>query len=513
MFLFHIFIFELIIRTLNFTYTMGENIDIVFMDAAGLAQHIRERSLTSMRVIEAFLAQIERFGPQINAVVTLDAEGARRTAEQADEELDTGKVRGPLHGVPVTIKDCFETAGMRTTSGLPARANYVPKRDSTVVARLKAAGAIVLGKTNLPELLSGCHCCNPIFGGTNNPWDLSRTPGGSSGGSAAALASGMTAMDIGSDIKGSIRVPAHFCGVYGLKPTDFMVSSAGHIPGTPRGLLRYLISVGPLARSVRDLKLGLSLIAGEDGRLWEVPPTPHFPPEPVSELKLAVSDSFPGLPITEELKKVIGKVADLLSKKGARIDYCIPEKFDFLKAIKANQEIEMSAIYSPAAPWHIPRKLWRWTSQRVENPFLQGSFAGAGSDLYRYSKILGQRDSFITRAERFLADRDAWICPVASIQAPKHAELKNFMEVMMADIEVDGVKTPYDVATFGYTSIFNLTGCPVVTIPAGLTKDGLPAGIQIVGKRWRDEQLLDVAERISEAIGPFQPPPGFRGPS
>jgi amidase len=485
------------------------------MDASGLAQHIMAGSLTSMEIVEAFLAQISRFGPQINAVVTLDAEGARRTAEQADEELKSGKIRGPLHGVPVTIKDCFETAGMRTTSGLPARADKVPKMDATVVARLKAAGAIVMGKTNLPELLSGCHCCNPIFGGTNNPWDLSRTPGGSSGGSAAALASGMTALDIGSDIKGSIRVPAHFCGVYGLKPTDLLVSSAGHIPGTPRGLLRYLISVGPMARSVRDLKLALTLIEGEDGRSWDVPPAPHFPPvnKKVDELTVAVSDSFPGLPVTEEIKNTIEKVADILLKKGARVDYGVPDKFDFLKAVNANQEIEMSAIYSRASPLHLPRKLWRWMSHRVKNPFLQGSFAGAGSNLHKYSKALGHRDSFIKKTEKFLADRDAWICPVASIQAPKHAELKNFMEVMWAEIEVDGVKTPYDVATFGYPSIFNLTGSPVVTIPAGFSKDGLPIGIQIVGKRWRDERLLEVAERISEAIGPFKPPPGFSPPS
>lgn len=443
--------------------------------------------------------------------MTLDIEGARRAAVEADEALCKGKIIGPLHGVPVTIKDSFETAGMRTTSGLPARSGYVPKKDATVVARLKAAGAIVLGKTNLPEYLSGCHCCNPIFGGTNNPWDLSRTPGGSSGGSAAAIASGMSALDIGSDIKGSIRVPAHFCGVYGLKPTDFMVSTAGHIPGTPRGLLRYLISVGPLARSVRDLPLALSIISGEDGRLWEVPPVPRLPPlnKDTGELKLVVSDSFSGLSVMEEIKSATGHVADILVKSGCNVERAFPEKFDFVKAVETNQEIEMTAIYSPSSPWHVPRRLWRWTAPKVKNPFLQGSFAGAGSDLYQYSKALGRRDSYIAKVERFLSARDAWICPVASIPAPPHAELKNFMEVMMADIEVDGVKAPYDVATFGYASIFNLTGSPVVTIPIGLTKDGLPLGIQVVGRRWRDEQLLDVAEKISGIIGPFRPPPGF----
>ncbi|BAI61011.1 putative amidase [Methanocella paludicola SANAE] len=456
----------------------------------------------------AFLDRIERMNPKINAVVTLDKDSALREAEEAEEALKSGALKGPLHGVPVTIKDSFETAGMRTTSGLPARSNYIPSKDATVVARLKAAGAIVMGKTNLPEFLSGCHCCNPIFGGTNNPWDVSRTPGGSSGGSAAAVASGMSALDIGSDIKGSIRVPAHFCGVYGLKPTDFMVSSTGHIPGTPRGLLRYLISIGPLARSARDLRLALSIIGGEDGRLWEVPPMPRFPPKnkEVGELKLVVSDSFPGLPVTEEIKSMVRHAGDLLSGQGATVEFAIPEKFNSQKAVESNQEVEMTAMYSRSPPWHIPRKVWQVMAQNAKNPFLRGSFAGAGSDLYRYSKALGQRDAFIRKVESFLSGRDAWMCPVASIAAPRHEELKNFMEVMMADVEVEGVKTPYDVATFGYTSIFNLTGSPVVTIPAGFTKDGLPVGLQAVGKRWRDVQLLDVAEMISGIIGTYRPP-------
>jgi amidase len=487
---------------------MGGKIDIFFMDATAIAQQIRERKLSSARVVEAFLAQIEQSNPAINAVVTLDAEGARKAAVQADEGLLSGKVNGPLHGVPITIKDSFETAGMRTTSGKPA-SDHIPTKDATVVARLKAAGAIVMGKTNLPEFLSGCHCCNPIFGATNNPRDLSRTPGGSSGGSAAAVAAGMTALDIGSDIKGSIRVPAGFCGVYGLKPTDLMVSSAGHVPGTPRGLLRYLVSIGPLARSVRDLGLALSLIAGEDRRLWEVPPAPELPPlnKSIGELKIVVSDEFPGLPVANEIKEAIYVAADLLARQGCQIDYALPENFDFLSAVRTNQEIEMTAMYSRSAPLHVPRRSWRWVTRRVKNPFLKGSFAGAGSNLYEYSRALGRRDAFITKAENFLSGYDAWICPGASIHAPHHAGLKNFMEVMMADIEVNGKMVPYDVATFGYTSVFNLTGSPVVAVPVSFTSDGLPIGVQITGKRWRDARLLDVAGTISDVFGPFKPPP------
>lgn len=488
-----------------------ESIDIVFRDATELTASIREGKLTSIQVLEAFLGRIERHNGKINAVVTLDAEGAARAAADADREISTGIIRGPLHGLPVTVKDSFETAGMRTTSGVRAR-DHVPSRDSTVAARLKAAGAIILGKTNLPELLSGCHCCNPIFGRTNNPWDLSRTPGGSSGGSAAAVAAGMSAFDIGSDIKGSIRVPAHFCGVYGLKPTDFMVSSAGHVPGTPRGLLRYLISVGPLARSARDLRLALSVIAGEDGRLWEVPPAPCIGPdkEGPGEPRLILSEEFPGMPVDEEMMEVVHKAADRLSSRGFTVERGVPEGLDFQDAVRTNQEIEMTAMYARSPPWHIPRAIWRLASGHFpDNSFLAGSFAGAGSDLYRYSRALARRDACIGKVERFLSGYDAWLCPAAMVPALPHADLKGTMEVVMARADVNGREVPYDLATFGYTSPFNLTGSPVVCLPAGSTASGLPAGLQVVGKRWRDFRLLDTAELIAGALGPFRPPPGL----
>jgi amidase len=486
--------------------------DVCFRDATWLAEAIVERALSSTDVVEACLGQIERYNGEINAVVTLDAESARAAAKKADQLMESGAFQGPLAGVPVTIKDAFETSGMRTTSGLLARAGHVPDRDATVVARLKAAGAIVLGKTNLPELLSGCHCCNPLFGRTNNPWDRGRTPGGSSGGSAASVASGMAALDVGSDIKGSIRTPAHFCGVCGLKPTDFMVSSAGHIPGTPRGLLRYLISIGPLARSVRDLRLALSVIAGPDGRLHEVPPTPQATHErrKPGQLRLAITEELPGLPVTDDIKEALHETRDRLAKAGCTVLYTMPQKLDGGSSIKTSQEIEMSAIYARAAPLHIPRAVWQDVSRYVKNnPFLEGSYAGAGANLMTYARALGRRDACITRVERFLADLDGWICPVASVTALPHADLECRMEVVRADVEIGGKRVPYDVATFGYTSIFNLTGSPVVTVPATITREGLPAGIQIVGRRWDDYKLLDVAETIADIIGPAGPPPGF----
>ncbi len=486
--------------------------DLCFHDATWLAGAIRSRAVTAADAVEAYLGQIERHNGEVNAVVTLDAENARAAAEKADRLLASGAAPGPLTGLPVTIKDAFETAGMRTTSGLPARAGHVPRTDATVVARLKAAGAIVLGKTNLPELLSGCHCCNPLFGRTNNPWDLSRTPGGSSGGSAAAVAAGMAALDIGSDIKGSIRVPAHFCGVYGLKPTDFMVSSAGHIPGTPRGLLRYLISIGPLARSVRDLRLALATVAGPDRRLHEVPPTPraHDERNETGRLRLAMTEEVPGLPVATDVKEALAKARDRLVKAGCTVEEAMPERLDAVSCIETNQEIEMSAIYAPAAPAHVPRVAWRYASRLARrNPFLEGSYAGAGADLMTYARALGRRDTRISKVERFLAGRDGWLCPVACVTALPHADLDCRMEVVRASVDIDGKRIPYDVATFGYTSIFNLTGSPVVAVPIATTREGLPVGIQVIGRRWEDYRLLDVAETIADILGPAGFPPGF----
>ena len=236
--------------------------NLPFSTASQLAHAIRTREVTAVEVVRAQLDHIERHNPAINAIVTLDAERALQRAREADEALARGEVWGALHGVPITIKDCFETAGLRTTSGYPPFADYVPQRDAAAVALLRQAGAIILGKTNLPPLAAGGQSVNPIFGRTNNPWNLDRTPGGSSGGGAAAVAAGLSPLDLGSDISGSLRMPAHFCGIYSLKPTGGRIPLQGHRSSVkplkvPAGweVLYQLPVAGPLARSIDDLRL------------------------------------------------------------------------------------------------------------------------------------------------------------------------------------------------------------------------------------------------------------------
>lgn len=231
--------------------------ELAFASATELATRIRQREVRATELLEACLARIAKYNPSLNAIVTLDEEGARERVREADAALARGETWGQLHGVPMTLKDGHSVAGMRTTAGFEPLSDYVPHEDGTVAARLKAAGAIIVGKTNVPVLQDNFQTDNPIFGRTNNPWNLDHTPGGSGGGACAVVAAGLVALEVGSDLGGSIRIPAHFCGVFGLKPTEHRVSLAGHIPdlpGSPRGI-RIMNAIGPHARYVDDLSL------------------------------------------------------------------------------------------------------------------------------------------------------------------------------------------------------------------------------------------------------------------
>lgn len=247
-----------------------------FCSALELASSIRERRCTAAELVELYLSRIERHNAALNAVCTLDAAGARRRAREADAALARGERQGPLHGVPMTIKDALETEGVRTTGGHPPLKDYVPARDAPAVARLRAAGAILLGKTNVPPLSADYRADNPIFGRTNNPWHVERTPGGSTGGGAAAVAAGLSAFDVGSDLAGSVRTPAHFCGLFALKATERRIPNAGHIPeppGQPRAV-RHMNVLGPLARSLEDLGTLTRIFPGP------IPASPTFLPSP-----------------------------------------------------------------------------------------------------------------------------------------------------------------------------------------------------------------------------------------
>jgi amidase len=414
---------------------------------------------------------------------------------------------GPLHGVPVTFKDSIETAGMRTTVGFPALSEYIPAQDATVVARLRAAGAIILGKTNLPTLAGDGQTDNPVFGRANNPWDAMCTPGGSTGGGAAAVAAGFSPLEIGTDMLGSVRQPAHYCGVFSLKPTDHRVPMTGNISGrlrAPRGA-RHMVAIGPLARSADDLELALRIIAGPDGRDWEVPPVPLEDAFnlPLEKLRLAWTEDFGGLPVTHDTRAALEKFARELQSCGCRIENRAPESFDFIAACETHGEMRQAEVGSVMTPQdEAQQAATMGATLSTDDALLRGRAGMLNATMRQYTATLMMRDGLISALEIFFNSWDALLCPVSVGPAFKHQKTGT-------PIQVDGRDVPYWMGLWGHCAPFNLTGHPAVVLPLARSALGLPIGIQIVGKLWGEIRLLAIARMLAEVIGPIAHPPGF----
>jgi amidase len=456
--------------------------DIVFSSTTQLATGIRAGYVSATDVLGAHLAQIDAYNPTVNAVITLDAERAYERAREADAALARGEFWGPLHGVPFTLKDAHATAGMRTTTGFPPLADYVPKVDSTVAARLKAAGGILMGKTNVYRMLADpAQTDNPIFGRTKNPWNNERTPGGSSGGAAAALASGMTPFEIGTDLSGSIRIPAHFCGLFGLKPTEQRVPLTGLIPGlsTPRSV-RIMSCIGPMARTVEDLALLYSIIAGPDGYDTEVAPVPvdEIPNLELKHLRVAVAPTFPGFPVAAEIRAAVEELARQLQPLCAAVDEATLPPVDFSQDLMGAGAL-IGMITGAFQP------------EEQERPTTLGD----------YLEALHRRDQSMIAWEQFFAEWDVLLCPPSMVAAFPHCEPGS-------PLHVDGQEVIYWMVS-AHSTVFNYTGHPAVVLPYKLDRDGLPIGVQVIGKRWDESRLLAMAKAISEVTGPFQRPPGY----
>lgn len=485
--------------------------DLVFSPAFALAGAIRRKEVSALQVLEAHLAHIAKHNPALNAIVTLDTDGARRRAAEADVALARGEVWGPLHGVPVTVKDAFETAQLRTTASSRRLARYVPTRDAAVVTRLRIAGAVVLGKTNMPYLGRGFQCASPVFGRANNPWHVGRTPGGSAGGGAAAVAAGLSPLEVSSDIGGSIRIPAHFCGVFGLKPTEGRISTTGHIPempGRPR-TIRHMLAVGALARSVPDLRLALGVLAGSDPRQPAGDASSEGAPAPaLRNCRLAWTDSLGGLPVSADTRRALENLAQTLAGLSARIERRSPPGFDFHMAWLTYGEIlgyEMGASQSRLERFADELAFAGFAAlQRIvfgEAPIIEGWRRGLSLSTICYNEALARRDGFIAQLDAFLAERDAWICPVSVRSAFTHRPDG-------LPLEVDGQRVPYEVGV-AHCVAFNLTGHPVVVVPVGLSSDGLPLGVQLVGPRGGEMTLLTIGDQVAEVTGGYRRPPGY----
>jgi len=455
---------------------------IYFSSVRALRDAMGRGAISSEELTRAFLDRIGAVNPTLNAVVQLDAEGALARAREADQARSRGEVWGPLHGIPMTIKDSLDTAGMITTGGTLGRASFRPEADATVVARVRAAGAILLGKTNTPELTLSFETDNLVYGKTNNPYDAARTPGGSSGGAAAILAAGGSAFDIGSDYGGSIRLPAHFCGIAGIKPTTGRVPRTGHIYPFG-GLTDTCQQIGPLARTVGDLALLLPIIMGPDFVDPAIYPMPWTDPATLDlrGLRLAVhTDNGIATP-TEATIATVAAAADALRMYGTTVDEARPT------GVEQALAVGLPVYFADGGAAN--RRLLKAAGTTKVSPQL----AGAGSPALsaeELDKALDRWFKWRSGMLGFLERYDAIVCPVNAGPAVTHGTTAD----------------PNTLAAFSYTMTYNLTGWPGAVVRAGTSPEGLPIGVQIVARPGREDVALALAQRVEDALGGFRPP-------
>ena len=467
---------------------------------------IRERQVGCLELTEHFIDRIDKHDGDLNAVVVRDFDAARSAARAADAALAGGVVAGPLHGVPITIKESYDVAGLPTTWGNPALASTRAASDAEAVAALRGAGAIVLGKTNVPLNLGDFQSYNAIYGATSNPWDRARTPGGSSGGAAAALAAGLSALELGSDIGGSIRVPAHFCGVYGHKPSWPIVPPQGHaLPGMIAG--PDLGVCGPLARTADDLALALGVLARPeplDRRGWRVA-LPETRQTALRDFRVALWPEDLLCPVSREISDRVASVGEALARQGARVSDSARPAFDAARAHEAYQalvNVEISALLSDEEYARVAAAVAALapgdTSRRAQ---LMRSAAMSHRDWLRLNHEREQR-RYVWRA--FFEQWDVLICPVYATPAFPH----DHGPVGRRTLDVDGVARPYHESMF-WTGLPIASYLPATAFPTGLSTQGLPIGLQAIGAEGDDCTTLELARLLERELGGFQPPPGY----
>ena len=481
--------------------------DLAFRPAVELVAALRRKEVGSLELLEHYLERVERLNPRVNAVVTLDAERAREAARAADEATARGEPGGPLRGLPVTVKDSFETAGLRTAAGAPDLADHVPERDAVAVARLRTAGAVVFAKTNLPTYAMDWQSYNPVFGTTDNPWDPARTPGGSSGGSAAALAAGLTGLELGSDIGGSIRVPSHFCGVFGHKPSFGVVPARGHVPGPPGTLGDTDIGVvGPMGRSAEDLELAVSVLAGPDEAravAWRL----ELPPPRATSLagyRVAAWFDDPAGPLDAAVRERLEAALDALRAAGAKVDDRARPGFDLAESDRLYRSL-LNAALSGGLPQPVFDRLVAAAGSDADG--LRASQARTMTQRHRdWLEANEARERLRAAWAAFFADHDAVLAPVGPVVAFPHDHTP---DQLARTIVVDGEARPY-LDQLVWPGLAGVAYLPATAVPVGRDDaTGLPVGLQVVGPHLEDRTALDLARRVSEVVGGFEPPPGF----
>jgi Asp-tRNA(Asn)/Glu-tRNA(Gln) amidotransferase A subunit family amidase len=470
--------------------------DIVYSSLIAMAEGVRAGKLSPIELVDAHLSRIHELNPKLNAFVTVDGERARAEAKSADSALDSSAKSGsfgPLHGVPISIKSSIDVAGLPCECGSLLRKGNIPSEDAPLVKRLRAAGAIILGNTNVPEFLMAYETDNLLYGRTNNPWDLSRTPGGSSGGEAAAIAAGCSAGGVGSDGGGSIRIPAHYSGICGLKPTPGRIPSTGHFPASA-GPFAQLGVVGPMARTIRDVERLFEVMAGPDPGDPASAPVPlrRWSKEEIRKLGVAYFVDDEATPVTSETAAAVRAAAEALRAHGFRVAEWRPQNLDRVWQLwwnlfgRAGQMAFAPTIESRDT--ELSPILRAFRAEVAEAPPL------TTQDLL--NTLLARdvlRGNLLAKMEEF----PILLCPVCAVPAFRHSE-REWM--------VQGRRVEY-LKAMSYSQWFNLFGNPAAVVPVGRSPEGLPIGVQIVGRPWEEEAVLAVAAKIEDACGGFRRPP------
>jgi amidase len=452
------------------------------------AAAIRESRISSRELLDEYLSRVERINPEINAVVTLDADSARIAAARADEATATrvggaGDL-GPLHGLPVTIKDAIETAGIRSTGGARELVDHVPARDAPAVRRLKESGAIVFGKTNLPRWSGDMQTFNDLFGTTNNPWDTSRTPGGSSGGAAAAVSAGLTSFELGTDIGGSVRIPSHFCGVFGHKPSFGIIPQRGYLDRVAGGRIDADINVfGPIARSAGDLAALVDVLAGasgEDAKAWnlELPQARHAD---IREYRIGTWLDDPAGEVATEVGEVLSTAVEALAKAGANVSDSHP------RLRLADAAALFTSLITPAISVSTSKEIGDAISGThrtwLDNHQARTEMRAVWQDWFR--------------------DFDVLLCPVMPMAAFPHDQSG---EIVDRVVIINGRARPH-IDALTWTGLVGVVYLPSTVVPVGFTPRGLPVGVQVVGPYLEDRTSLFVAGELASLTGGYTPPP------
>lgn len=463
-------------------------LDITSASATELAAAIRAKKVTSKAVVQAYLDRIAAVNPKLNAVVQLTADAARKEADEADAALARGEIKGPLHGVPMTIKDTLETKGVITTGGTKGRAGYVPTADATAVARLRAAGGIMLGKTNVPELAGAIETDNLIYGRTNNPYDLTRTPGGSSGGEAAIISSCGSPFGLGTDAGGSIRIPAHFCGLAAIKPTSGRVPRTGQFP-MPLGARNAVFHVSLIARHVEDLALALPIIAGPDFRDSTIVGMPLLDPKAVtlSGLKMAFFEDDGASTPTKEIMAAVRDSAKAFMDAGVKVDEKRTPDSDKAAMVYSDMSRGDGGVGTRAFLKSIG-------SDQISPLFEKALTAAPGMANPTEALAAFVRWNLFNNAMlRFMEGYDAVLSAVAPWPALRHGTAFE----------------PENLKGFGYAQMYNLTGWPTATVRVGTSPEGLPLGVQVAARPWREDVAIALVAHLEKTFGGWKMPAGI----